>query len=71
MKSDLEEVTGPQDDGKRGEKFAPFNPSNIVVVEKAIKMLNLRDNDIVYDLGCGDARFLVEVSRLIILILIC
>jgi hypothetical protein len=45
-----------------GEKLAPYNPTNIEAIETALDLLNIQDNDIVYDLGCGDARFLVQVS---------
>lgn len=49
-------------DGKIGEKLAPYNPTSVEVVHTAIRLLNIQQNEIVYDLGCGDARFLVEVS---------
>ncbi len=49
-------------DSKIGEKLAPFNPSDPKVVEKAIQLLELEDGDIVYDLGCGDGRFLIAVK---------
>lgn len=44
-----------------GEKLAPFNPSDPKVVETAIRLLDIREGDIVYDLGCGDGRFLIAV----------
>lgn len=47
--------------GRIGEKLAPYNPTNIDAVLLALDMLELRDNDILYDLGCGDARLLIEV----------
>jgi len=50
------------EEGKVGEKLAPFNPTSIEVVKLSIELLNLNGNDVIYDLGCGDARFLVEVS---------
>jgi hypothetical protein len=50
-------------DGKIGEKLAPYNPTSIEVVHTAIRLLQLREHEIVYDLGCGDARFLVEVGQ--------
>ncbi|CAM9361538.1 unnamed protein product, partial [Phaeothamnion confervicola] len=49
---------------RKGEKLAPFNPSGEEVINVAVEMLELREEDIIYELGCGDARFLVEaVSR--------
>lgn len=46
-----------------GEKLAPYNPTNIEAIETALDLLNIQDNDIVYDLGCGDARFLVQAWK--------
>ena len=47
---------------KVGKKLAPFNPANDEVVDVALELLHVRDNDIIYDLGCGDAKLLVKVS---------
>ncbi len=47
-----------------GEKLAPYNPTSVDVIAMALELLQLQENDIVYDLGCGDARFLVEVNRI-------
>eukprot|EP01035_Chromulina_nebulosa_P025582 gene25582-33399_t len=48
---------------KIGDKLAPFNPTNIEAIHVAIKMLNIKESDIVFDLGCGDGRFLIEVCK--------
>lgn len=48
---------------KIGIKLAPFNPAGSDVVEIAISLLNLVDNDIVYDLGCGDGRLLITACQ--------
>ena len=48
---------------KIGKKLAPFNPASSEVVEIALNLLQIHDNDIIYDLGCGDARLLVKVRR--------
>jgi hypothetical protein len=45
-----------------GEKLAPFNPSHDDVVHMALELMNLQENDILYDLGCGDARVLLKVK---------
>ncbi len=45
-----------------GEKLAPYNPTNLDAIDISIGLLKIQSNDIVYDLGCGDARFLVQVS---------
>mmetsp|Transcript_14169 Transcript_14169/g.23578 ORF Transcript_14169/g.23578 Transcript_14169/m.23578 type:complete len:202 (+) Transcript_14169:1-606(+) len=53
------------DTSKKGVKLAPFNPAGEEVILTAIELLRLTDNGaLVYDLGCGDARFLVKVSQL-------
>jgi hypothetical protein len=44
-----------------GEKLAPFNPAGFEVVDIALSLLNIGENDTIYDLGCGDARLLVKV----------
>lgn len=44
-----------------GDKLAPYNPTNTDACKIAIQMLQIGAGDVVYDLGCGDARFLVEV----------
>eukprot|EP00428_Durinskia_dybowskii_P070279 CAMPEP_0170412514 /NCGR_PEP_ID=MMETSP0117_2-20130122/31015_1 /TAXON_ID=400756 /ORGANISM="Durinskia baltica, Strain CSIRO CS-38" /LENGTH=146 /DNA_ID=CAMNT_0010670221 /DNA_START=122 /DNA_END=558 /DNA_ORIENTATION=+ len=49
---------------KVGKKLAPFNPANDEVVDAALELLHVRDNDIIYDLGCGDARLLVKACTL-------
>jgi hypothetical protein len=47
---------------KIGKKLAPFNPAGSEVVQTALELLNIVDYDILYDLGCGDARLLVQVN---------
>ena len=48
--------------GKVGKKLAPYNPTNIECVHIALDMLQIHDEDVLFDLGCGDGRLLVEVS---------
>ena len=47
-----------------GEKLAPYNPTNYEALDIAIELLKIQETDIVYDLGCGDGRFLVRVSKI-------
>ena len=47
-----------------GIKLAPYNPSGMEVVDIAIKLLDLQDHDIFYDLGCGDGRLLITSCQL-------
>ena len=41
----------------------PFVPSKKSSTRKLIKAAKLKHGDIIYDLGCGDARLLVEASK--------
>ena len=50
-------------DAKVGEKLAPYNPTNIDACHMALKMMNLCDDDVLYDLGCGDGRMLIEAWK--------
>ena len=43
-----------------GAKLAPFNPTNPDCVILALDMLKLGEADVLYDLGCGDGRFLIQ-----------
>lgn len=47
-----------------GIKLAPYNPSGMEVVDIAIKLLDIKDDDILYDLGCGDGRLLITSCQL-------
>jgi precorrin-6B methylase 2 len=44
-----------------GEKLAPYNPTNADAISIAINLLKIQPDDFIFDLGCGDARFLVQV----------
>lgn len=39
------------------------HPTPKVVVKEMLKMVNLTEKDVLYDLGCGDARILIEAAR--------
>lgn len=41
----------------------PYVPSKMNVVHKMIKIAHLKKNDVVYDLGCGDGRLLIEAAK--------
>lgn len=43
--------------------LAPFVPTPMVVVEKMLEMANVTEDDVVYDLGCGDGRIVVTAAR--------
>jgi hypothetical protein len=46
------------------ELFSPFVPSEMDDVKRMLKIANLRDNDVVYDLGSGDGRIVMEAARM-------
>lgn len=50
---------------KIGEKLAPFNPTSDEACRIAlVDLLQIKEGDILYDLGCGDARLLVYACKL-------
>ena len=44
-------------------RLAPFNPTSVVAQELALKLFRFQSNDILFDLGCGDARFLIYAAE--------
>ncbi|DBA01200.1 TPA: hypothetical protein N0F65_002335, partial [Lagenidium giganteum] len=46
-----------------GPKLAPFTPSGEGVLEYACELLQLSNSDVLFDLGCGDARMLTFAAR--------
>jgi len=45
---------------KLGQNCAPFNPTNEACIAIALEMLQVKEGDVLFDLGCGDGRFLVQ-----------
>jgi ribosomal protein L11 methylase PrmA len=43
--------------------LAPYVPTPMVVVEKMLEMANVAEDDILYDLGCGDGRIVITAAR--------
>jgi len=44
-------------------KLAPFLPTPMCVVEKMLELAEVDENDIVYDLGCGDGRIVITAAK--------
>jgi SAM-dependent methyltransferase len=44
-------------------KLAPFLPTPMCVVEKMLELADVNENDIVYDLGCGDGRIVITAAK--------
>jgi ubiquinone/menaquinone biosynthesis C-methylase UbiE len=43
--------------------LAPFVPSPMPVVDRMLELAEIRDGDVVYDLGCGDGRIVVAAAK--------
>jgi predicted RNA methylase len=48
---------------RKAESLAPFVPTPMPIVEKMLEMAEVTSNDVVYDLGCGDGRIVVEAAK--------
>ena len=42
---------------------APWVPTSREMVRKMLKMADIRPDDIIYDLGCGDGRLVITAAR--------
>ena len=45
------------------ESLAPFVPTPMKVVRAMLKLANVTKDDVVYDLGCGDGRIVIEAAK--------
>ena len=52
-----------QEAAKKPEKLAPFVPSPEAVVEKMLRLADVKPGDTVYDLGCGDGRIIIMAAQ--------
>ena len=49
--------------GTQGDSLAPYVPSPPDVVEKILRMAELKEGNILYDLGCGDGRIVIMAAQ--------
>ena len=47
----------------RRKKPVPFYPSPIEVVDRMLELAEVGGDDVVYDLGCGDGRMVIQAAR--------
>jgi SAM-dependent methyltransferase len=45
-------------------KLAPFVPTPMNVVDKMLELAEVDEDDIVYDLGCGDGRIVIAAAKM-------
>ena len=50
-------------DPKDAVKLAPFLPTPMCVVDKMLELAEVDENDIIYDLGCGDGRIVITAAK--------
>ena len=57
--------SGPRTSSPDGlpDNLAPFVPTPMAVVERMLELAGVTEEDVVYDLGCGDGRIVVEAAR--------
>jgi ribosomal protein L11 methylase PrmA len=44
--------------------LAPYSPTPMDVVARMLKLAGVGSRDVVYDLGCGDGRIVIEAARI-------
>jgi len=50
--------------GPRKALDVPYEPSSPEIVQAMLRLAGVRAGDVVYDLGCGDGRIVIEAARL-------
>ena len=54
-------------DGAHGREdavdLAPYVPTPLPVVEKMLEMANLDEDDVLFDIGCGDGRIVINAAK--------
>jgi protein-L-isoaspartate O-methyltransferase len=53
----------PQAPADKGEKLAPYFPTPETIVDKMLKLGELKAGETVFDLGSGDGRIVIDAAR--------
>ena len=46
-----------------GQYDVPYVPTSYETIEQMLKMANVSEDDILYDLGCGDGRIVITAAK--------
>jgi SAM-dependent methyltransferase len=53
-----------EEDLKKGPKLdVPYEPTSYEIAEEMLRMADVRKDDLVYDLGCGDGRIVIMAAK--------
>ena len=52
-------ATKKEEPKQETNRLAPYNPTHSTAQSKALELLDLQSNDVLFDLGCGDGRLLM------------
>ncbi len=56
-------IAAAQDAQPRRKPDVPYVPTTDAAVAAMLKLANVKSSDIVYDLGCGDGRIVIEAAK--------
>ena len=56
-------MTPKKDDKKDEIRNPPYVPTPQTVVDEMLKFANVKEGDVVYDLGCGDGRIVITAVK--------
>lgn len=52
-----------QDTGTAFNNLAPYVPTPLEIVRKMLRFADVKPNDVVYDVGCGDGRIVITAAK--------
>ncbi|MFN0103025.1 MAG: class I SAM-dependent methyltransferase [Bryobacteraceae bacterium] len=57
-------ITVAAQEAKKRQPDVPYVPTTEVAVREMLKLAKVQKSDILYDLGCGDGRIVIEAAKL-------